>query len=98
MPDSKLAHYTMQLSTYGWMLTDPKFSAYAMFQGQPLELALIHIPHPAADLLNDTCSAPRWIQLAYWGDEVGLAMKKRRHDWPKPAAPVDESEEPTADE
>jgi len=64
IPASKLAHYTLQLSLYAWMLTDPDFSAYPS-AGEPVELALIHIPH-----IGDS---PVWRPVPYWGKEV-LAM------------------------
>jgi len=61
IPASKLAHYTLQLSLYAWMLTDPDFSAYPS-AGEPVELALIHIPH-----IGD---APIWRPVPYWGQEI----------------------------
>ncbi len=61
IPASKLAHYTLQLSLYAWMLTDPEYSAYPS-AGEPVELALIHIPH-----IGD---APIWRPVPYWGQEI----------------------------
>ena len=43
VPDSKLHRYSLQLSIYAWMLTDPEMSSYPS-KGQPAEMLLIHIP------------------------------------------------------
>jgi hypothetical protein len=66
--DSKVSHYALQLSLYGWMLTDQQYSAYPT-AGDPVELALIHIPHIGSD--------PVWREMVYYGDAVKkIALKK----------------------
>lgn len=62
---SKLAHYTLQLSIYAWILTDQIYSAYPS-AGEPVELALIHLPHDAPD--------PVWMPVPYWPREVGALI------------------------
>jgi len=68
VPDSKLMHYALQLSTYAWMLTDPEYSNYPS-AGEPVELALIHVPHVGDD--------PVWRPVPYLHDEVSALMLRR---------------------
>jgi len=75
VPDSKVQHYTLQLSAYAWMLADPVYSAYPS-AGQPVEIALIHIPHIGVD--------PVWRPLIYRpGDVEAAAMD---HAWRRAVA------------
>lgn len=62
---SKLSHYALQLSIYAWMLTDPEYSAYPS-AGEPVELALIHIPHIGND--------PIWRPVPYLGKEAAMLI------------------------
>jgi len=66
---SKLAHYTLQLSIYAWMLTDPIYSAYPS-AGEPAELALIHLPHDAHD--------PVWMPVPYRSRETCVLMTAKQ--------------------
>ena len=59
--DSKVSHYALQLSLYGWLLTDPDYSAYPS-AGEPVETALIHIPHIGDD--------PVWRPVPYMAKEI----------------------------
>lgn len=61
VPDSKQAHYMMQLSTYGWLLTDREYSSYPS-AGEPVECAMIHLPHIGVD--------PVWRPVPYQGEDV----------------------------
>ena len=60
VPASKIEHYTIQLSLYGFILTDPTGSYPST--GEPVELALIHIPHFGTD--------PIWRPVAYRAKEA----------------------------
>jgi ATP-dependent exoDNAse (exonuclease V) beta subunit len=62
--DSKLNHYALQLSLYALLLADPDYSQYPTC-GEPIEMALIHIPHRG--------DSPIWIPLQYKRAEV-IAM------------------------
>ena len=64
IPDSKLLHYQLQLSLYAWLITAPGQTAYAATEGEPVELALIHIPHATAG--DDPC----WRPLEYDPDAI----------------------------
>lgn len=68
LPDSKQAHYMLQLSTYAWLLTDPESSGYPSV-GEPVELALIHIPH-----IGDS---PVWRPLPYDPRAVAAMIEHR---------------------
>jgi len=73
--DCKVNRYALQLSTYAWMLTDAGHSAYPS-KGEPVELALIHVPHVGAD--------PVWRPVPHMPDEVGAVMDKvlaEHEDW-----------------
>lgn len=61
VPDSKVSHYALQLSTYAWLLTAKGWSSYPT-EGEPVELAIIHIPHVGND--------PVWRPLPYMAEEV----------------------------
>jgi len=65
VPDSKYHHYAMQLSIYAWLITHPEYTAYPT-KGEPVELALIHIPH-----VGDT---PVWRPVPYLVKEAGVAV------------------------
>ena len=61
VPDCKVEHYTLQLSLTAWLLTEPGYTSYPS-EGEPVELALIHVPHVGED--------PVWRPLAYRGAEI----------------------------
>ena len=61
VPDSKINHYALQLSTYAWLLTAPGWTAYPS-EGMAVELAVIHVPHVGDD--------PVWRPVPYLADEV----------------------------
>lgn len=65
VPDSKYHHYAMQLSIYAWLIAHPDYTAYPT-KGEPVELALIHIPH-----VGDT---PVWRPAPYLVKEAGVAV------------------------
>jgi len=60
VPDSKVHHYALQLSAYAWILAEP--SRTYPSAGEPVELAMIHIPHIGED--------PIWRPVDYMRDEV----------------------------
>ena len=64
--NSKVSHYALQLSFFAWMLTDLDYSAYPS-RGEPVELALIHLPHVGKD--------PVWRPVPYLGKEVSAICK-----------------------
>jgi hypothetical protein len=59
--DSKVSHYALQLSLYGWILTDSNYSAYPS-AGEPVECAMIHVPHIGND--------PVWRPVPYMAAEI----------------------------
>lgn len=63
LPDSKLMHYTFDQSIYGFIVES---SGYAQ-PGQPIELALVHIP--------PFSTSPRWIPLEYLRDEATICAE-----------------------
>jgi ATP-dependent exoDNAse (exonuclease V) beta subunit len=67
--DSKIEHYTLQLSTYALMLADAEYSAYP-YRGEPIEMALIHI--------SPTDDDPVWIPLPYKRAEVVAMIESPR--------------------
>jgi hypothetical protein len=67
IPDSKVHSYTIQLSLYAWILTDAT-SPYPT-AGEPVELALIHLPHIGAD--------PIWRPLDYLHAESAAIVGTR---------------------
>ena len=68
LPDSKVSHYAMQLSTYAYLLTDNELSSYPT-QGDTVELALIHLPHQG--------ERPVWRPVPYLWAEVDTVMRGR---------------------
>ena len=64
IPDSKVAHYSLQLSLYAWILAHPDYSAYPT-AGETVELALIHLPHVGHD--------PVWRPMIYRPDDITTA-------------------------
>lgn len=67
VPDSKVHHYSLQLSIYAWILTDPEFSAYPS-KGQPVEMALIHLPPVGSE--------PVWRPCVDLRKEAGMLMQR----------------------
>ena len=65
IPDSKQAHYMMQLSLYAWLMTDAD-SGYTE-PGHPVELAMIHLPHIGLD--------PVWRPLPYQRDAIAAMVE-----------------------
>ena len=65
VPDSKYHHYAMQLSIYAWLLTSNGHSGYPT-KGEPVELAMIHIPHVGTE--------PVWRPVPYLENEAGVAV------------------------
>jgi hypothetical protein len=68
VPDSRLHRYSLQLSIYAWILTDPEMSAYPS-KGQPAEMLLIHIPPVGEEPVLRPCVDLR--------RQVGRLMKHR---------------------
>lgn len=67
IPNSKVAHYELQTSLYGFILVDPGYSGYPS-AGEPLELACIHLPH--------TGTEPVWRPMVYRRDEVAAMVEQ----------------------
>ena len=75
VPDSKTMHYALQLSLYAWMLTAPGYTQYPT-EGEPVELALIHVPHSGVD--------PIWRPVPYLQREAQAVVDARwegRREW-----------------
>lgn len=58
--DSKVNRYALQLSVYAWIIADPL--SYYPTAGEPVELAVIHIPHVGDD--------PVWRPMPYMPREA----------------------------
>jgi hypothetical protein len=67
LPASKVTKYELQLSLYGWVLTDADYSAYPSC-GEPVECACIHIPHVGTE--------PVWRPMKYRGKEITQMITK----------------------
>jgi hypothetical protein len=65
VPDSNADHYAMQLSLYAFLMASPQWSAYPS-AGQPVELALIHLPHVGSD--------PVWRPMVYHEAEAEAVL------------------------
>jgi len=76
--DSDVSHHALQLSIYTWMLTDPEYSVYAT-AGDPVELALIHIPHIGND--------PVWRPMPYLANEVKAMLVPPKGNNGNPSKP-----------
>ena len=76
IPDSKAAHYALQLSLYAWIMQD---SGY-IHTDAPVELALIHIP-PGA-------TAADWLPLEYLREQVARIVDARWSRRIVPASPA----------
>lgn len=76
VPDSKAAHYAIQLSGYASIMLETGY----VEQDRPVELAVIHVA-PGS-------SVPAWMPLGYYRDQVERAVT---HRWGSRIVPEDKA-------